>query len=180
MTIQVALTFPDFAAAQAFFNGAAMQPKADTAAIVDNTKPAPGTITVLPEGAQIVADAKPAAKPGRKPKASEPAPAPAASVPPLDVKNGDPLPASMQAESTVDPLDVPAFLDRREPAAEAAPPKVWTEEEVRSVLKDVSAKHGLDAVRQLLVDNCGKSRISEVPATDYAKLAEAAQKKIAA
>ena len=163
MTIQVALTFPDFAAAQAFFAGAALTPKAEAVTLVE-TKPA---VTVEP-----ATETRPAAKPGRKPKASEPAP----TVAPLDVAKGDELPASMKAD---DPLEVPAFLDRREPAAEAAPAKLWTEEEVRGVLKDVSAKHGLDAVRQLLVDNCGKSRISEVPATDYAKLVEAAQKKVA-
>jgi len=175
MTIQVALTFPDFAAAQAFFNGAAMQPKAEAVTYAE-TKPAPGTITVVDPAPAV--ETKPAAKPGRKPKASEPAPAPAATVPPLDVAKGDPLPASMQAEPSVDPLEVPAFLKREDP--NAPPAKVWTEDEVRDVLKAVSAKHGLDAVRQLLVDVCGKSRISEVPAADYAKLAEAANKKVAA
>jgi len=186
MSVQVALTFPDFAAAQAFF--ASMEQQSS----IEVTGPKPGTYTVLPAGATPtsapVAETGPR-KPGRK-KNAEPSPAPApaaeaapaAPVPPLDVAKGDPLPANMQpekpAESSVDPLEVPAFLKREDP--NAPPAKVWTEDEVRDVLKAVSAKHGLDAVRQLLVEVCGKSRISEVPATDYAKLAEAANKKVAA
>ena len=174
MSVQVALTFPDFAAAQAFFAGAALNPKPEAVAHVE---PAPAA-TVDPSFASAppVVEAKPAGKPGRKPKASEPAPTAAQgtpTVPPLDVKNGDPLPASMQAEksaeSSVDPLEVPAFLK-----------KAWTEDEVREVLKTVSAKHGLDAVRQLLVEVTGKSSISEVPAPDYLKLAEAANARVAA
>jgi hypothetical protein len=166
MSVQVALTFPDFAAAQAFFAGAALQPKAEAVAYAE---PAAPVVEPAPAAAPVE-PAKPpkAAKPPKKAPAAEP-------VAPLDVAKGDELPAAMQA--SVDPLEVPAFLDRR---TEAAPAKVWTIEAVREELQKVSAKHGIDAVRAIVVEFGGTNRISEVPEAKYAAVAEAAIAKVAA
>jgi hypothetical protein len=158
MSVQVALTFPDFAAAQAFFAGAALQPKATAVAYVE---PAPAAPVVEPAPAVApVEAAKPpkAAKAPKKAQAAEP-------VAPLDVAKGDELPAAMQAPAA-DPLEVPA--------------KAWTIEAVREELQKVSAKHGIDAVRAIVVEHGGTNRISEVPEAKYAAVAEAAIAKVAA
>jgi hypothetical protein len=156
MSVQVALTFPDFAAAQAFFAGAALQPKATAVAYAE---PAPPVAEPAPAAAPVQ-PAKPpkAAKPPKKAQAAEP-------VAPLDVAKGDELPAAMQAPAA-DPLEVPA--------------KVWTIEAVREELQKVSAKHGIDAVRAIVVEHGGTNRISEVPEAKYAAVAEAAIAKVAA
>lgn len=152
MSVQVTMSFPSFEAAQSFF--------ASTAIVSGNVP-----VVILPTAPQPPAPAveavdtgpkKRAAKPKATVESAQPAPTPETPVPALDVAKGDPLPESMHAEA-----------------------KVWTEDEVRATLKAVSEKHGLDAVRALLVEVCGKSRISEVPPEDYAKLAAAAQAKAA-
>ncbi len=158
MSVQVALTFPDFAAAQAFFAGAALQPKATAVAYAEPAPPVDPAPAAAP-----VEPAKPpkAAKPPKKAQAAEP-------VAPLDVAKGDELPAAMQAPAAaaVDPLEVPA--------------KAWTIEAVREELQKVSAKHGIDAVRAIVVEHGGTNRISEVPEAKYAAVAEAAIAKVAA
>lgn len=165
MSVSIQLQFADFDAAAAFF-----------ASKTNISGPSPTEIVAAPVAASpapVAAVEKP--KGGKKAKAPETA-APAATVPPLDVKNGDPLPPSMQppATSAVDPLEVPEFLVRK---AET-PAKVYTIEEVREELKKVSEKHGIDAIRAIVVEVGGTSRISEVPAEKYAAVVEAAQKKL--
>ena len=149
MTVQVALTFPDFAAAQAFFVG------------LGTTAPTP-PVPVEPEAAAPapVAVEPVKAKPRRKPTPKvEPVTAP------LDAAKGDELPASLAPE----PAD-----------PEPAPPKVWTLEEVRAELQKVSAKFGIDAVREIVVGTGGIARISDVPADKYAAVVEAAIAKVSA
>lgn len=144
MTVQVALTFPDFAAAQAFFVG------------LGTTAPTP-PVPVEPEAAAPapVAVEPVKAKPGRKP-----APKIEPVTTTLDVAKGDELPASL--------------------APEPVPPKVWTLEEVRAELQKVSAKFGIDAVREIVVGTGGTARISDVPADKYAAVVEAAIAKVSA
>jgi hypothetical protein len=77
-------------------------------------------------------------------------------VPPLDIENGDPLPASM------------------------GEPKAITEAEVRDVLRTLSTKHGLDAVREILSSVTGKARISEVDPSQYSAVLAAASERAAA
>jgi hypothetical protein len=171
MSVQVALTFPDFAAAQAFFAGLGTSTTVVRGhSSLFEAAPAPVVAETAPAAAPVE-PAKPpkAAKPPKKAPAAEP-------VAPLDVAKGDELPAAMQAPAA-DPLEVPAFLDRR---TEAAPAKVWTIEAVREELQKVSAKHGIDAVRAIVVEFGGTNRISEVPEAKYAAVAEAAIAKVAA
>jgi hypothetical protein len=56
--------------------------------------------------------------------------------------------------------------------ADAAPEpeKVWTEPEVREVMKIFNEKFGLDALRLAIVEATGKSRLSEVPVESYGAL----------
>lgn len=177
MSVQVSLNFSDFNAARDFFASVG----AAAPIISQDVKP---VAAVQPtEVSPSVAVPPAEAKKGRKPK-PEAAPALAAPVPPLDVKNGDPLPANMQPEPTaapVDPLEVPAFLDRREPKPVLTPEeavKTWTIDEVRDELRKVSEKHGIDAVREIVVSAGGTSRISEVPAEKFKAVVEAARLKL--
>ncbi len=155
MTVHVALNFPDFAAAQAWFarlGTAVPQPIVEAPA---------APLPVAPEVAPVVEPPK--AKPGRKPKADA---APEPTVAPLDVAKGDPLPASVGAAPT--------------PPDASQPPKVWTLDEVRAELQKVSAKFGIDAVREIVVGVGGTARISDVPADKYAAVVAAAIAKVAA
>jgi hypothetical protein len=47
---------------------------------------------------------------------------------------------------------------------------VWTEVEVREVMKQFNEKFGIDALRVAIVEATGKGRMSEVPAEAYSKL----------
>lgn len=54
--------------------------------------------------------------------------------------------------------------------AEPVDDKVWTEVEVREVMKQFNEKFGIDALRVAIVEATGKGRMSEVPAEAYSKL----------
>lgn len=177
MSVQVSLNFSDFNAARDFFASV----RAAAPIVSQDVKP---VAAVQPTEVSPPVAAPPAeAKKSRKPR-PEAAPAPAAPVPPLDVKSGDPLPANMQPEpaaTKVDPLEVPAFLDRREPKPLLTPEeavKVWTIDEVREELRKVSEKHGIDAVRDIVATAGGTLRISEVPAEKFKAVVEAARLKL--
>lgn len=69
-------------------------------------------------------------------------------------------------------VPVPEDLAPVEPVeAEAGEPdKVWTEPEVREVMKTFNEKFGIDALRVAIVEATGKPRMSEVPAELYGAL----------
>lgn len=82
---------------------------------------------------------------------------PASVTLPLDVANGDPLPESMG----------PA------PAPEPEEPKSYTADEVKELMKQFSAKFGIDALRTAMSSATGFMRFSEVPADKYPALVSA-------
>jgi hypothetical protein len=99
----------------------------------------------------------PRRKPGRPPKArpteqvvAEAVAAPEAPLPPAN----DETIAEAAAEA----------------AAAPEPEKVWTEPEVREVMKVFNEKFGLDALRLAIVEATGKGRLSEVPVESYGAL----------
>jgi hypothetical protein len=55
-------------------------------------------------------------------------------------------------------------------AAADEPEKVWTEPEVREVMKTFNEKFGIDALRVAIVEATGKPRMSEVPTELYGPL----------
>ena len=57
-----------------------------------------------------------------------------------------------------------------EAAAAPEPDKVWTEPEVREVMKVFNERFGLDALRVAIVEATGKGRLSEVPIEAYGAL----------
>lgn len=97
------------------------------------------------------------------------APATAELVQPLDVANGDPLPASMMGGADIS--DLVTISDVEEPAPVETID--WTAERVRQEMKTFSEKFGIDPLRQAMLNAVGKAKFSDVPAADYAKLGEA-------
>lgn len=68
-------------------------------------------------------------------------------------------------------VPVPADFVPEPVEAEAdEPEKVWTEPEVREVMKTFNEKFGIDALRVAIVEATGKPRMSEVPAELYGAL----------
>jgi len=110
-----------------------------------------------PAPTPVAAPAEAKRRPGRPPKVRPPVVqemmATAAPAPVI------PIPEDVATEATVEPVE-----------AEPVDDKVWTEVEVREVMKQFNEKFGIDALRVAIVEATGKGRMSEVPAEAYSKL----------
>lgn len=94
-------------------------------------------------------------------------PAAPALVQPFDPAVGDPLPETMEA-------DAPKVVEPEAPKAPAEPEKTeFSEEDLTEAMKAYSAKLGIDALRQLLINTTGKARRSEIPKEDFGKVVKA-------
>jgi hypothetical protein len=147
--ITVTLNFANADEMVAFF-GPRMAAVAAGAPIVGAPLPPPAAIPAQP-------GFPPRRKPGRPPKVrpTEQVVADAVAAPEA------PLPAVDEAK-----------IAEAQAEADAAPEpeKVWTEPEVREVMKVFNEKFGLDALRLAIVEATGKSRLSEVPVESYGAL----------
>lgn len=144
--ITVTLNFATPEEMVAFF-GPRMAAVAAGAPVVGASAPTPAALPGFP----------PRRKPGRPPKVrpTEQVVADAVAAPEA------PLPAVDEAK-----------IAEAQAEADAAPEpeKVWTEPEVREVMKIFNEKFGLDALRLAIVEATGKSRLSEVPVESYGAL----------
>lgn len=147
--ISVTLTFKDADEMFAFFGPriAAVAASAPVVGAPIATQAAPAALPGFP----------PRRKPGRPPKVrpTEQVVADAVAAPeaPLPQANEETI-----AEAVA------------EAAAAPEPEKVWTEPEVREVMKVFNEKFGLDALRLAIVEATGKGRLSEVPVESYGAL----------
>jgi hypothetical protein len=107
-----------------------------------------------PAPAPVAAPAEAKRRPGRPPKARPP------------------VVQEMTATAAPAPvIPIPEAVEAAEPVeAEPVDDKVWTEVEVREVMKAFNEKFGIDALRVAIVEATGKGRMSEVPAEAYSKL----------
>ncbi len=122
-----------------------------------------------PRMAAVAAGAAPAVAP-----VGAPAPAPVADGP---RRRGRPPKARPPVAQEINAVAPPVPVIPVPPAVEAAEPvdaepdhKVWTEVEVREVMKTFNEKFGLDALRVAVVEATGKQKMSDVPQELYGRL----------
>jgi len=166
MQVNVTLSFASVDEMLAHFGSAGatvMAPSPGFKIVTEFPKTAPApTIT------ELAAATKP--RGGRKPKVeADDIVIEKAKVAPLDVKKGDDLPESMQAEPEPTPT----------PAAVIEPPKTYTLDDAKAAMKAFSEKYGIDALRAKLVETVGAARISDVPPEKYGTLIDQMTKDLA-
>jgi hypothetical protein len=156
MQVNVTLSFASVDEMLAHFGNA--NPGFEIVTELPKTVPAP-TIT------ELAASAKPRGRPSKAKVEADDIVIPKATVAPLDVKKGDELPESMQAEAA--------------PAAVVEPQKTYTLDDAKAAMKAFSEKYGIDALRAKLVETVGAARISDVPPEKYGTLIDQMTKDLA-
>jgi hypothetical protein len=161
MQVNVTLSFASVDEMLAHFGNA--NPGFKIVTELPKTAPAP-TVT------ELAASAKPRGRPSKAKVEADDIVIPKATVAPLDVKKGDELPESMQADP--EPTMAQAMV-------EAVPLKTYTLDDAKAAMKAFSEKYGIDALRAKLVETVGAARISDVPPEKYGTLIDQMTKDLA-